>query len=375
MSNGPGGSGRGRSSPSFWQDARVQAPLPRRVLIVRLGAIGDVVNALVLATALKRHAPSIEIGWAVHPLARPLVEGHPAIDRVHVWERGRGIAGAREIVGALRRERYDLAVDLQRITKSALLARLSGAPRVLGYDRRRAKELSWLWTKERIGPGPAHAHMVEQYLEFARHLGVPEPVAELALPPDAEADSWAQERLAELGGPPVLLGVGASKPANRWPPERFGRLAVDLERELGHPVCLVGGPGDGPAAERALAAAGPDSSRIRNLVGGTTLRQLTALLGHAALFVGCDTGPMHLAVASGAPTLALFGPADPRRTGPWGERHRVVRTAPPCAPCNRKHCNQPRHACMEDIAPRDVLAATRTLLGRNAAGGSSGTDS
>ena len=335
--------------------------LPHKVLIVRLGAIGDVVNALVFATALREHDASVRIGWVVHPLARPLVEGHPAVDRVHPWERDSGLAGFRAVVRELRSEGYDLAVDLQRITKSALLARLSGAARVLGFDRARTKESSWLWTRERIAPGDASAHMVEQYLEFARHLGVDAPRPIHRFPADRAADGWADGLVAELGGPPVLVNLGATKPANRWAPERFGKLARAVARDLDLPVCLVGGPDDLGRAREALAAV-DDAGGIRNLVGETTLPQLVALAKRARLLVACDTGPMHVAAAQGTPVVALFGPADPRRTGPWGDNHRVVRQLPPCAPCNRKHCNQPRHACMEDIQVEHVLEEVRASL-------------
>ncbi len=332
--------------------------LPRRVLIVRLGAIGDVVNALVVAAALKDARPDITIGWVVHPLAQPLVDGHPCVDRVHVWRRDGGLAEARRVLREVRGEQYELALDLQRITKSALLARCSGAARVLGFDRGRAKEASWLWTRERIPPGSAAAHMVDQYLEFVRHLGLREARARRAFPPDPEAAAWADGLVAELGGAPILVNLGATKPANRWPPERFGTLAGTLRRELDTPVVLTGGETDRAAERRALAALDPEHG-VRSLVGATSLRQLVALVARARLFVGCDTGPMHLAAACGTPVVALFGPADPRRTGPYGEGHQVVRVPPPCAPCNRRTCNQPRHACMEDITVELVVAAAR----------------
>jgi ADP-heptose:LPS heptosyltransferase len=107
---------------------------------------------------------------------------------------------------------------------------------------------------------------------------------------------------------------------------------------------------------------------VRSLVGETSLRQLCALSARARLFVGCDSGPMHVAAAQGTPVVALFGPADPRRTGPYGAGHRVVRVPPPCAPCNRRTCNQPRHACMEDISVARVLAAARDVLAGAAVG-------
>ena len=343
----------------------MEGRLPPKVLIVRLGAIGDVTNALVFASALAAQEPSPEIGWVVHELALPLVEGHPAVDRVHLWRRKSGLAGLRALVAELRRERYDIAVDLQRITKSALVARLSGAPRVLGYDRARAKEASWIWTREQIPRGDPRAHMVEQYLEFARYLGLADPPDRRELPPDAEADAWAAATVRALGGAPILLNVGASKPANRWLPERFGELAQGLQAALGAPIALIGGPNDAQAGARAMRAAA-GAIGVHDLVGRTSLRQLCALTSHARLFVGCDTGPMHIAAACGTPVVALFGPADPTRTGPYGDGHRVVRELPPCAPCNRKHCNQSRHACMEDISVERVLDACCDALGATA---------
>ena len=299
-------------------------PLPESVLVVRLGAIGDVTNALVFAEALREHAPRTRIGWVVHPLALPLVEGHPALDRVHLWRRERALRALPSLVRELRAERYELVVDLQRIAKSALLARLCGAPRSLGYDRGRSKEGSWLLHRERIPAGDPHAHMVEQYLEFARHLGIPDPGVRHRFPPDPRAEAWAEARVAEWGGAPIVLAIGASKPKNRWPAERFGRLARSLA-PAGWPLVLAGGPGDREAGGLALAQAGEE---VHDLVGRTDLHQLIALLGRARLVVSADSGPMHLAAAQERPVVALFGPADPRRTGPWekdgGCGHRVI---------------------------------------------------
>jgi ADP-heptose:LPS heptosyltransferase len=333
---------------------------PRRILIVRTGAIGDVANALVLASALKRGLAGAQIGWVVHPLAAPLVSGHPDVDRVHLWRRGQGWAGLRALLGELRSARYDTAIDLQRLQKSALLARLCGAPRVVGFERRRTKECSWVWTKERIAAGPPQTHMLDTYLRMAAHF-VAAPAAERRLPMDPSAEAWAAARLAEFGAPPLLLNLGATKAANRWEPERFGRLAAARAgRGLG-PLALIGGPADREAAQGALAA-GAGASGAVDLVGRTDLPQLIALLRRARLFVGCDTGPMHLAAAVGCPVLALFGAADERRTGPYGEdrrgrRHLVLRETPPCAPCGKRVCPLPRHACMLDLEVERVAAA------------------
>ena len=202
--------------------------------------------------------------------------------------------------------------------------------------------------------------MVEQYREFARHLGA-DAEPEHVLPADPASERWAAELCDELAGEPVLLNVGASKPANRWAPERMGMLAEAIQAELGLAVCLTGGPGDRPATDRALAEVGQRAS-LRDLVGQTSLLQLIALARRARVFVGCDTGPMHIAAACGTPVVALFGAADPERTGPWGAAHRVVRVPPSCAPCNRRSCNQPRHWCMDDIHVDHVLDAVRERI-------------
>ena len=329
----------------------------KRVLFVRLGAIGDVVNALIVATALKEASPDTHIGWVVHDLARPLVEGHPAVDRVHLWKRGGGFGGVRKIVRQLRAERYDSAIDIQRIAKSAFLARASGAKRVIGYDRSRTKEQSWLLTKERIAPGDGGAHMVEQYLDMARYLGF-SGEAKRELPPAPQAEERVAQWFEHFDEAPIQINLGASKPANRWEPERFGELTARILTELKRPVFLSGAPNERHLADQVLAIAG-ESKLLLNLVGETSLPELWSASRRASLFVGCDTGPMHLAAAVETPVLALFGPATPRRTGPHGSQHRVLSTSPPCAPCGLKHCNQPRHACMEDLNVEQVFEAIR----------------
>ena len=298
--------------------------LPDRVLIIRLGAIGDVANALLVASAIKESRPDVQVGWAVHDLAEPLVRGHPDVDKVHVWRRGRGMDEFSSFLQGVRNEEYGLAIDMQRILKSSLIARLSRAERVLGFDRARAKEVSWLWTRERIPAGRPDAHMVLQYLEFVKYLGLPLLSPVHRFPEDPEAEAWAEALIEELGRPPIVINLGASKAPNRWVAARFGELSQRILEELEIPVLLTGGPGDAVMAKEAWAALG-DTSGARNLVGGTSLLQLIELLRRTRVAVSCDTGPMHLAAAVQTPVVALFGPADPGRTGPWGDQHRVVR--------------------------------------------------
>jgi ADP-heptose:LPS heptosyltransferase len=326
------------------------AAVPARVLAVRLGAIGDVVNALVFAAALEEARPDVHIGWVVHPLAAPLVEGHPCVDRVHVWKRGGGLGELARLVREIRAERYDVAVDLQRIQKSAF-PRAPGAPRVLGYDR--AREGAVGCGPGSIAPRESARHMVQHYLEFARHLGAPASAPGTSSRPTRRRRSGPRS-VRELGGEPVLVNLGATKPANRWMPS-FGALARALARELGVPVCFTGGPTIAPRAEAARRGRRYGGWA---LVGATSLRQ-SSLARRSRLFVGCDGPDARRRGRGHAVRRALAPPT--ARTGPWARPpHRACRRARR----NRKTCNQPRHACMEDITREHVLAAVRETLTR-----------
>jgi len=336
----------------------VAPSIPERILVVRLGAIGDVVNALTIAAALKSASPRTHIGWAVHPLCEPLARGHSSVDAVHVWRRDQGFGAFRRLVGEIRAQRYDLAIDAQRILKSALLARASGAPRVLGFGRDRAKELSWLLTREHLAPRAGVAHMVEHYLDFVRALGVEQPSVRLEGPSSPAAAANAQAWIAALGAAPIVLHIGATKPASRWSIEGWRVLARRLDGEYDRAVCVVGGPSERAAGDEVLGAA----ASSRNFAGRTSLVELSELLRRSRVVVSCDSGPMHVARAVGCPVVALFGAADERRTGPFGADAAVVRTSPPCAPCGRRLCSQPSHVCMDDLRVDAVVGAVRSLL-------------
>ncbi|MFT5283991.1 MAG: lipopolysaccharide heptosyltransferase II [Planctomycetota bacterium] len=335
--------------------------LPRKILIIRLGAIGDVTNALIVATAIKAEDATIEIGWVAHGLVLPLLEGHPSVDRVHHWQRGGGFSEVRRLMRELREAGYELVIDLQRIFKSGLLASISGAPRVLGFDRDRCKEFAWFFSNEKIAKGDRHAHMVDQYMEFVRYLQLEQAEPELLLPSEDAAEEWAQQIVDELGAAPILINLGATKPANRWVPGRFGELAVQAAERFERPVCLIGGPDDRALFQSDLKQI-EGARSVRDLVGSTSLPELWALERRAALFVGLDTGPMHLAVAVGLPCVILFGAADHRRTGPYGDRNRIIRLDLACSPCNKRECPLPRHDCMEDIEIEQVLSAMSDQL-------------
>jgi len=318
-----------------------------KILFVKLGALGDVVNTLPLAVCLYRRL-SARIDWLVEPLSHPIVSGHPSVRRAIVFDRRRWRTALPKVVGQLRERSFDAVLDLQRTLKSGGFTMAAKAERRIGFDRARCKEMTWLLPFERIAPSNPERHMVYQYLDFAQYLGVNRPGIEWGIdcgqaPPDALPPGYA------------VLNIGATKPANRWPARNWAALAGRLWDRHRMPSVLTGGREDAPLADR-VAAVAPCS--LCNLVGQTAISELVYVLENASVVVTGDTGPMHLAVALKAPVVALFGPSDPRRTGPF--KGRVVRAAADCAPCNRRTCPDP--FCMRQIETGPVLAQVEAIL-------------
>ena len=284
----------------------------QRVALVLLSAIGDAVHALPLVASIRAGLPRVRLEWFVQPVPGEIARQHPAVDRVWTFDRARGARGFVELRRALRGQRFDLVLDLQVYAKASLVTALLDAPRKIGFDRRRARELNWLVTNERL-PARAEQHVCEQYLEFADHLRVPRRY-EWALPLNVEERRSQRAFYADLDAPVAAFVVGTTRPEKEWPAEHWARLAETLDADLGYRVCILGGEA---ARERELA------TRIARLARcpvhdarKNDLRRLVWLLDGAAIVIGCDTGPYHLSVALGVPTIGLFGATDPARHGP-----------------------------------------------------------
>jgi len=322
---------------------------PSRICLVKLGAIGDVVNTLPLVCRLRRAFPRAKLSWVIAPLAHRLVEGHDAVDEFLVLDVSRPSSWP-AFLRTLRSRKFDLAIDLQRILKSGLVTRLSGAPRRLGFDKARCKERSWLFTNERIPARQSPGVTVAQYLEFADHLGAPAAEPEWRLP----IVPWCQE------APRVALNLGASKPANLWHPDGWASLAHRLvERVPARRIALIGGADDRAAADAVLAQGPPG---LLDAVGALSLKETAGLIAASEVFVGCDTGPLHLAVAVRTPVVALFGAADPARTGPFGAADSVIFKGVECSPCRRRECPIDTHPCMTRIGAEEVATRVLALL-------------
>lgn len=317
------------------------------ILIVKLGALGDVINTLPLAIVLKQQIDA-RIHWVTAPLSYPLLCEHEAVDRAILFDRRDNIASTVALLRELRSRKFDLVFDLQRILKSGLICLAAKGKRKIGFDRRRCKELTWLLPFERIPGSDPNAHMVHQYLDFAYHLGLKEQKVDWRI-------GTKGEKPKVLSGKYVVLNIGATKPANRWLADGFVDLVRMLQRRHHVPCVLTGGPEDIPMARRIEDAL---KGSVCNLVGKTSLTDLIGVINGAAVVVTCDTGPMHLAVALGKRVVALFGPSDHHRTGPFNGK--VIRAKMNCAPCGRKACPEP--LCMEAIHPESVLAVVAGCL-------------
>jgi lipopolysaccharide heptosyltransferase I len=325
-----------------------------KALLVRLSSIGDVVHTLPALAALRRHG--WEAGWVVEPPSLPLLRDNPLVDLAVPTPRAKAfrLTEALGALRALRRSRYDVALDFQGLWKSAAWARLSGARRVVGYERPwRREPSSALLVPERTTPPPALAHVIDKNLALLAPLGIDAVgLREFPLPLSAEAVSRVDRGLAERGlSEFALLNAGGGWPSKLWPPERFGAVARGL-REHGLRSLVAWGPGEEALAERVVSAS--DAAAAASFP--TTLLDFVELARRSRLVIAADTGPLHLACAVGAPVVALFGPTDPARNGPFSGDDIVVRRVPSCAPCYRRGC--PVHAgIMEDIPVEDVLAA------------------
>ena len=345
-----------------------------RVLLVRLSSLGDVLFTLPALERLGEGMPGARIEWAVEDRFAPILEGHPLLDEVVVYPRRAWTRGvrrpwllpsgalllARHFAG-LRRRRYDLVLDFQGNLKSALHVRSAGAPRSVGFAAGHAREGSHLFVNGRVVPPPTAVHRVDKFLSLLSAIGLaterPARVTPLPLDPDrargmAAALPEGPEAVAILH--PATSGWGRDK---QWPAERFAALAQRLRAETGARVLVSFGPGERPLADevaarsRGAASAAPATA---------SLQDLAALLSLADLFVGADTGVLHLACALGRPAVGLYGPTDPAVYGPLGENALVVRKGAASARRDRSRISP----AMLAIEVGDVWPACQRLLER-----------
>jgi heptosyltransferase I len=350
-----------------------------RLLVVRLGAMGDILHALPAVTALRLAHPGWQIDWVVEPAWTPLLATdsastrgpgcrdleRPLVDNIYTaavkaWAKSplsrRTLREVDHLRRALRAARYDAVLDFQGAVRSALIARLTGCQRVIGEADPREPAAKWLFTERAETRG---VHVIEQDMEVASAVAgdALEPVLPL-LPADPAAEASCDALLGagpnQASQPPlVLLNPGAGWGAKRWPVERYAAVARQLA-ERGFSLVVNAGPGESELAETIRVHSGGTA-----LTAACSLSQLIALTRRISLAIAGDTGPLHLACALGKPVIGIFGPTDPARNGPFGTRFRVLRSTE----SKRDHTRRSEpEAGLLTIQPEDVLQAADELL-------------
>jgi lipopolysaccharide heptosyltransferase I len=346
--------------------AQSSAPLsevePARVCIIKPSSLGDIVHALPILSALRGRWPGAHLAWVVNAPFRDLLDGHPDLDDLIVYDRGRrgidaaGIGGMAGVLARLRRGRYDLTIDLQGLFRSAVLAAATGAKVRVGMADAR-EGARWFYT-HRVEAPRLGIHAVDRARRVAVALGadLTEPRFNLAITP--EDRRWAQQALAPLPRPCLVLNLGARWPTKRWPPPHFAAIGRRAAEEFAAGLIAVGASEDRPLVDALARHLAPVP--LLDLCGQTRLRQLAALALEADLLLSNDTGPLHLAAAAGARVVGIYTCTSPRLTGPYGPRVATVQSGVWCAPSFRKRCN--RLDCMSELAPDRVWPVVKSQL-------------
>jgi heptosyltransferase I len=331
------------------------------ILIVRLGALGDIVHAIPAAAALRAALPEARIDWLVESKHRAILDLVTAIDQVVPLE-GRSFRAWADVVRRARQARYDVAFDFQGLMKSAVLARASGAARVAGFSiwHLREKTARPFYSDTDDSPDEEDGHVIAKNLHLLHVVGIDTSRVEF---PIADVGSGALDELRrEIGtGAFALVNPGAAWPNKRWPPSRFGEVAAFLRDVRGLTPVVLWGPGEQAVAQAVVAA----SNGAARPAPPTEVPDLVALARQASLIVSGDTGPLHVAAAVGTPAVALFGPTSPRRNGPWAAGDVSVSRFDGCRCHYERTCHRAAW-CLESIGVAEVTAAIQQQLGRGA---------
>ena len=339
-------------------------------LIVRTSALGDILHGMPVAAALKEHFPRCRITWVVDERYRELLAGSPWVDRIlliQLKEGARAVLrkGARKnwrgVARMLGRLRFDVAIDLQGLARSGLITYLSGAPIRIGFPRAFVREaLNGMFMNLRPRRIPSRGHVIDRNLALLHPLGVDTGHARFPLwEPSATEEGMGQHPAGRQGGGDslrIVVNPAAGWVTKQWSPHRFAELADRISAEWDATVFVLWGPGERGLAEQVLAR----MQRPGRLAPEMGISALAAFLRGCDLFIGGDSGPLHMASALGVPVLGLYGPSDPVRNGPFRDADRVVYAAASCGPCYRRTCAGAW--CMDAISVEPVWKVVTEMV-------------
>jgi lipopolysaccharide heptosyltransferase I len=346
-----------------------------KILILRLSAVGDVIRTLPAVKAIKTNFPAASITWIVEEPSKALIESQPEIDEVILfprqrWSEGikslkgwwRTIGEIRKFIRSLRNKKFDLVLDFHGILKSGLLSFLSGSPQRIGYDRRSSKEGNFLFLNKKVKLPKERISRFEKNFYLLKGMGLevqPEGYP-LFIPADdrQRVKSFFDQLFPPLKNPSIAIHPGTSPKTlyKRWLPDPYAQLADRLVRELKATVLFTWGPGELDWVKRIQKKMRESSVLAPHTI---SLTQLGEVYRHCDLYIGGDTGPMHIASLMGIPVVVIYGPTDPVLNEPLGPHRKVIKNVG-CNPCRDRSCKKLK--CLKEITVDDVFKATRDVL-------------
>lgn len=344
---------------------------PENILLIRLSSIGDVLHCTPVAQALREYYPKAKISWIVGEKSQDILHGNPYLDKIIVWQREqwekelrkgawlKSLENFRFLKQQLKIDQYDLTIDMQGLLLTGLIGWCSGAPMRIGFAK--AREGSPLFYTHKVHAAQTRKQVVKHYLQLLGPLAIKNYDMQMVMPIAREHHEFAEGVFAryDIAGDQkvVVLNPSTSWTTKCWPAVYFSKLANLLQDKANAEIIILGGPGDIPLVEKIVSGI---SRPVINLAGRTSLKELAAVVQKSHLFIGGDTGPLHIAAAVGTPTISLFGPTDPRIYAPLGKKHMAIVTDVVCRNCHKRTCKN--FICMDRIRPEEVCVAAQKML-------------
>lgn len=348
----------------------MQAPgRSQSILIILMGALGDVARGVALLPPLKAHFPESRISWLIAKKWQPFLELHPLIDQIIPFDKKAGLRGVLETCRQLREQQFDVSLDLQRHLKSGIFARFSGARRRIGFHPSNAKEGNWLFNSEHICARDSAYSKILHYHDFLAPLGI-NWSGQISFGFEAKGRSLQEAPdLPDNSVPRIGLVLGSSWESKDWTSSGYRDLLDQLKhRQI--EILLLGDKSQVTLAEQLLESSG--AVNVRNLVGKTSLQELVACIAGCTLLIGPDSGPAHVAACFQVPYIGLFGPTHPSRVAAFGSEHLSIRAGIGCSPCLKRRCPGLQNLCMKLIPQVEIIRNIEQVLAGKRKGASSG---
>ena len=334
--------------------------LPDKILIVCFGAIGDVTRALPILDRIKKTSPKTKIHWAIEPRSRSIIENHPDIDVIHEFYRPGGLLVFIRFLRELRRQKFELVLDLQRHFKSGVATLSTGAKRRIAFNKKNSREFNWLFSNENIAPLEHFSSKVYHYQEFGNYLKLEK---RQKLNFNLESSKTSVDKVSELlkgetKQKLVALILGSTWPSRFWFVENYVELINKLDQKHGIKSVLIGGKSEQDFASKIQS----QTDASINLVNKTSLEDLIPVFKSVSLALGSDSGPMHIATACEVPVISLWGATSPKRSAPYGSEDYIMQSKIGCSPCYKSKCPGLNRLCMREHTVEKVLSLYEKML-------------